>query len=134
MQALETVTPRAAVANLRRSVIMSAGLGLLGVIVLGLFGHVLMGVFLILGLALGAGNTWLVQRSVVAYANSQATNKKIRFTRSVLGRLAIITLVALGCLLLVRPDGAGVLAGVAIFQMLMLGGASVTTFKQLKQP
>jgi hypothetical protein len=122
------------VANLRRSVIMSAGLGLLGVIVLGLFGHVLMGAFLMLGLALGAGNTWLVQRSVVAYANSDATNKKTRFTRSVLGRLGIITLVALGCLLLARPDGVGVLAGVAIFQMLMLGGASVTTFKQLKQP
>jgi hypothetical protein len=112
---------------------MSAGLGVLGLVVLGLLGHVLMGAFLILGLALGAGNTWLVQRSVVAYANSEAANKKGRFTRSVLGRLAVITLVALGCLLLVRPDGVGVLAGVAIFQMLMLGGASVTTFKQLKQ-
>jgi hypothetical protein len=133
VQAIETVTPRAAVANLRRSVIMSAGLGVLGLVVLGLLGHVLMGAFLILGLALGAGNTWLVQRSVVAYANSEAANKKGRFTRSVLGRLAVITLVALGCLLLVRPDGVGVLAGVAIFQMLMLGGASVTTFKQLKQ-
>jgi hypothetical protein len=114
-------------------VIMSAGLGVLGLIVLGLLGHLAMGAFLILGLVLGAGNTWLVQRSVVMYANSEAGNKKGRFTRSVLGRLGIITLVALGCLLLVRPDGAGVLAGVAIFQMLMLGGASVTTFKQLKQ-
>jgi hypothetical protein len=112
---------------------MSAGLGVLGLIVLGLLGHVLMGAFLILGLALGAGNTWLVQRSVVAYANSDAANKKGRFTRSVLGRLGLITLVALSCLLLVGPDGVGVLAGVAIFQMLMLGGASVTTFKQLKQ-
>lgn len=133
MQAIETVTPRAAVANLRRSVIMSAGLGVLGLILLGFLGHVLMGAFLVLGLALGAANTWLVQRAVVAYANSEAGNKKGRFTRSVLGRLGIITLVALGCLLLVRPDGVGVLAGVAIFQMLMLGGASVTTFKQLKQ-
>ena len=133
MQAVETVTPRAAVANLRRSVIMSAGLGVLGLIVLGLLGHVFMGAFLILGLALGAGTPGLVQRSGVAYATSAAANKKGRFTRSVLGRLGIITLVALGCLLLVRPDGVGVLAGVAIFQMLMLGGASVTTFKQLKQ-
>jgi hypothetical protein len=133
VQAFETVTPRAAVANLRRSVIMSAGLGVLGLIVLGLLGHLAMGAFLILGLVLGAGNTWLVQRSVVTYANSEAGNKKGRFTRSVLGRLGIVTLIALGCLLLVRPDGVGVLAGVAIFQMLMLGGASVTTFKQLKQ-
>ena len=133
MQAIPTVTPASAVANLRRSVIMAATIGVLTLIVSGLLGHVLLGVFVLVGLGLGAGNTWLVQRSVVSYANSEATNKKGRFTRSVLGRLAIITVVALGLALLVRPDGVGVLAGVAIFQMLMLGGASVLAFKQLKQ-
>src|SRR5215475_11125805 len=101
---------------------MAATIGVLTLVVSGLLGHVLV------GLGLGAGNTWLVQRSVVSYANSEATNKKGRFTRSVLGRLAIITVVALGLALLVRPDGVGVLAGVAIFQMLMLGGASVLAF------
>lgn len=133
MQAIPTVTPASAVANLRRSVIMAATIGVLILVVSGLLGHVLLGVFVLVGLGLGAGNTWLVQRSVVSYANSEATNKKGRFTRSVLGRLAIITVVALGLALLVRPDGVGVLAGVAIFQMLMLGGASVLAFKQLKQ-
>lgn len=133
MQAIPTVTPASAVANLRRSVIMAATIGVLTLVVSGLLGHVLLGVFVLVGLGLGAGNTWLVQRSVVSYANSEATNKKGRFTRSVLGRLGIITVVALGFALLVRPDGVGVLAGVAIFQMLMLGGASVLAFKQLKQ-
>ena len=133
MQAIPTVTPASAVANLRRSVIMAVTIGVLTLVVSGLLGHALLGVFVLVGLGLGAGNTWLVQRSVVSYANSEATNKKGRFTRSVLGRLAIITVVALGFALLVRPDGVGVLAGVAIFQMLMLGGASVLAFKQLKQ-
>jgi len=126
-------TPRIAVANLRRSIYLGSFLGVASIVVLGLLGHVLMGVFVCIGLALGAGNTWLVQRSVVSYANSEAVNKKIRFTRSVLGRLAIITLVALGCALLIRPDGLGVFAGLAVFQMLMLGASAVTTYRQLKR-
>lgn len=133
MQAIQTVTPRVAVANLRRAVIMSAGLAVASLVVLGLLGHVLMGVFVLLGLILGAGNTWLVQRSVVAYANSAAGNKKGVFTRNVIGRLAVITIVALGVAFFLRPDGLGVFIGLAFFQMLMLGGASVSTYRQLKQ-
>jgi hypothetical protein len=126
-------TPRAAVANLRRSLIMGSFLGVASIVVLGLLGHVVMGLFVSLGLALGAGNTWMVQRSVVTYANSEAGNKKALFTRSVLGRLAIVTLFALGCALLDRPDGLGVFVGLAIFQMLMLGGSAVATYRQLKR-
>jgi hypothetical protein len=121
------------VANLRRAIFMGSFLGLASIVVLGLLGHVFAGVFACVGLALGALNTWMVQRSVVTYANSDAGNKKMRFTRSVFGRLALITVLALGCALLLRPDGLGVFVGLAIFQMLMLGGSLVTTFRQLKQ-
>jgi heme O synthase-like polyprenyltransferase len=43
-------------ANLRRSVILAACLGLASVVVLGLIGHPLMGMFVCIGLALGALN------------------------------------------------------------------------------
>jgi len=33
----------------------------------------------------------------------------------------------------VRPDGIGVFAGLAFFQMVMLGGATVPLIKQLRQ-
>jgi hypothetical protein len=132
VQATPTV-PDVAKGNLRRSIIMASCLGVAAVLVTGLLGHVLMGIFFCLGLALGAVNTRLVQLSVIRYATSDAPNKKARFTRSVFGRLALITVIAVGIGLLLRPDGLGVFGGLAFFQLLMVGGASVPVFKQLKQ-
>jgi hypothetical protein len=133
VQAAPTV-PAVASGTLRRSIIMSSCVGVAAVLVTGLLGHVLMGLFACVGLALGALNTRMVQRSVVRYGTSEATNKKARFTRSVLGRLALITVLAVGAGILVRPDGLGVFAGLAFFQMMMLGGASVGVYRQLKNP
>jgi len=113
---------------------MAAGIGAVAVLVSGLLGHVLVGVFACMGLGLGAMNTFLVQRAVVRYAASEAPNKKARFTRSVLGRLAVITVLAVGVALLVRPDGVGVFGGLAFFQLLLVGGSSVTAYKQLMHP
>jgi hypothetical protein len=120
--------------NLRRSIITASCLGVVAVLITGLLGHVLMGLFACVGLGLGALNTHLVQRSVVRYADSDAPNKKARFTLSVLGRLALITVLAVGVALLVRPDGLGVFAGLAFFQLILIGGSSVTVYKQLKNP
>jgi len=113
---------------------MASCLGVVAVLVTGLLGHVLMGLFGCVGLALGATNARLVQRAVIIYATSEYTNKKARFTRSVLGRLALITVLAVGFGVLVRPDGLGVFVGLAFFQLLMIGGASVPVYRQLKNP
>jgi hypothetical protein len=125
--------PAPAIANLRLSVIVSIGLGLVAVVVLGLAGHLAMGLFGCLGLALGALNSRMVQRSVVHFGASERPNKKSAFTRSVLVRLAGITLVAVGCALLVRPDGFGAIIGVGLFQMLMLVFAAVPVFRELRR-
>lgn len=124
--------PVHAAGNLRRSAVVAACAGVLGLVGCALAGHVAMGLFLLLGLGLGALNSLLVQRSVVQFAASEAANKKRRFTMSVLGRLAAITVVALICVFLVRPDGLGVIAGLALFQLIMLGGASVPLLKELR--
>jgi hypothetical protein len=123
--------PAVAVGNLRRSIIMAAVAGVLATVLLGLTGHVYMGLFGCLGLALGAVNSRMVQKAVLAFGNSGAVNKKAMFTRSILTRLALVTVVALGCAFFVRPDGYGVFGGLAFFQMLMLGGASVPVYRQL---
>jgi hypothetical protein len=125
--------PAAAHANLRRSVVVAACLGGASVVVLAFFGHVVMALFGCLGLALGAVNTRLVQRSVLAFGASEAANKKAQFTRSVLARLGAITLIAVACALLTRPDGLGVIVGLAVFQLLMVGGAALPVLRELKQ-
>jgi hypothetical protein len=111
-------------------VVVSAVLGAVAVVVTSLAGHPLMGVFGCLGLALGAVNNRMLQRSVLAYA-ADGIGKK-RFRRGVMARLGAITLLAIGLALIVRPDGLGTFAGLALFQVIMLIGAAVPVFRGLR--
>lgn len=124
--------PAHAVANRRRSVLVAGPLGAVALLLLVLLGHPVAGVLFSVGLALGALNTWLVQRSVVRYAASSARDAKRRFVGGVFGRLALISLAALGICLLFLPDGLGVLAGLAVFQVLMLASASLPLIRELR--
>ncbi len=126
-----TVPPHAA-ANLRRCMIISIPLGVVAIGLLALIGHPLAGVLVCVGLALGAANTYLVQRSVVKYAASAVPAKR-RFVAGVFVRLAVISVFALGICLLLLPDGLGVLGGLAAFQILMLAAASMPLIRELRQ-
>jgi hypothetical protein len=120
-----------AAANLRRSTVISAVLGVVAIVVLTLQGHPLMGVFGILGLALGAYNNRLLQRSVIRFASSPDWGRR-QFRRGVMARLGLITLLAIALGLLIRPDGLGVFSGLAVFQIVMLIGAAVPVFRSLR--
>jgi hypothetical protein len=124
-------TPVSAAANLRRSTIVGAALGVVAIVVTSMYGHPLMGVFGCVGIALGAVNNRMLQTSVIRYAASPEIGRK-QFRHGVLGRLGLITLLALGLGLLVRPDGLGVFVGLAVFQILMLIGAAVPVFRSLR--
>jgi hypothetical protein len=124
-------TPVSAAANLRRSAIVGAVLGIVAVVVTSLNGHPLMGIFGCVGIALGAINNRMLQMSVIAYANDPMMDKK-RFRNGVFARLGGITLLSVAIGLLIRPDGLGVFAGLAVFQILMLVGAAVPVFRSLR--
>lgn len=124
-------TPVSAATNLRRSAILGTILGLLAIVIGSLENHPLMGVFGLLGIALGATNNYMLQKSVVHYATHEGMTKK-RFSQGVVVRLLGITLVAAALALLVRPDGSGVFAGLAVFQILMLVGAAVPVFRNMR--
>jgi ATP synthase I chain len=123
------VPPRAA-ANLKRSLVLAIPIGALALVVLALLGHPLAGFFVILGLAFGVLNTRLMQRSVVRYGERRS---KGGFVGGMLGRLALLTVASLAAVFLVRPDGIGLLVGIAIFQVIVLLGAAVPVFKELRQ-
>jgi hypothetical protein len=124
-------TPVSAAANLRRSAVLSAVLGVVAIIVLSIEGHPLMGVFGFVGLGLGALNNRMLQRSVLRYALNETVGKK-QFRRGVMARLGLVTLIAFGFGILLRPDGLGVFVGLAVFQLLMLIGAAVPVFRSLR--
>jgi hypothetical protein len=124
-------TPVSAAANLRRSAVVGAVLGVVAIIVTSIEGHPLMGLFGCVGLALGAVNNRMLQKSVLVYATDATMNRK-RFRNGVLGRLGGITVLAIVIGLIDRPDGLGVFAGLALFQILMLVGAALPVFRSLR--
>jgi hypothetical protein len=122
------VDPRA---NLRRSAILGTALGVAATVITSLEGHPLMGLLGCLGIALGALNNLMLQKSVIAYA-TDASVTKARFRNGVLGRLSGITIFSIAIALLLRPDGLGVFAGLAVFQILMLVGAALPVFRSMR--
>ena len=126
------LNPITAAENLRRSIVVACALGVAAIIACSLIGHPLMGIFGTLGLAVGALNNWLLQRSVIAQAASASAPSKSTFRRGVMRRLLGITLIAAAIAALVRPDGFGVFFGLAVFQIVLLFGAAIPVFRSLR--
>ena len=124
-------TPVSAAANLRRSIVISAAVAVAAIVATIALGHPLMGLFGTVGLALGALNNWLLQRSVLRYGMDESIGKK-QFRNGVLRRLAAVTLIAVGLAILVRPDGIAVFVGLALFHAIMLIGAAAPVFASLR--
>ncbi len=124
-------TPVSAVANLRRSTIVGLVLSVAAIAITATQGHPWMGVFGLLGIVLGAVNNFMLQKSVLRFATNENVTRK-RFGGWVLMRLGAVTLFAIGIGLLNNPDGLGVFAGLAVFQILMLVGAALPVFRSLR--
>jgi hypothetical protein len=119
----------------RRTVTRSAiAAGVIAVIACALLipaGYPLWALFGVIGLVLGLANAILAVISVTNFATTQPT--KARFVRSVLGRLAIITVVAFACALLFRPSGFGVFGGLAMFQFVLVVCSMLPLIKEIRQ-
>ena len=124
-------TPPVTVATFRRSAIMAAVAAAAVVVVLVLAGYPLFGLFAVVGVALGTLNMWLAVRSVARFATSRPS--KVRFSGSVLGRLAVITTIALVVAWLVRPAGIAVFGGIALFQLLAIVSSMLPLIKEIRQ-
>ena len=133
MSATDAVSaiPAGKMLNLRRPLLMAGAMGALGLLATGLLGHILMGVFGCVGLGLGLLNTRLVQRSVSRATITENPSKRA-LAFSALGRLAIITVLAVGIALIIRPDGLGVFAGLAVFQFIITASTAGTVVKELR--
>jgi hypothetical protein len=116
----------------RRAVLISAGLGVASLLVAALLGHAGVGMLICVGLGLGAANGALVQVSAAKYSLRTEPDKR-RFALGVLARLSVISVIALFFAIAFRPAGLAVIFGLALFQLLMLGAASVAMLRTLRQ-
>jgi hypothetical protein len=124
-------TPPITRSTFRRAVTMAGIVTAVAFVVLLVLGYGLFGLFLAVGVALGALNMWLAVRSVANFANSRPS--KARLSGSVLGRLAVITVLALVIAWLVRPAGIAVFGGLALFQFLAIVSSMLPLIKEIRQ-
>jgi len=124
--------PISTAADLRRVALAAACLAAVGVVALVVVGRPLMGLFLVVGFGLGLVNVLLLRKAASQFAAVDGGGKP-RFALGALGRLAVITVLALGIAVLVQPDGMGVFLGLAAFQLLLVGVALVPLLKELRQ-
>jgi hypothetical protein len=124
-------TPPVTRATFRRSAITAIVLAVVALVVLVPMGLGLYAVFGAVGLGLGVLNSWLVMRAVANFAATQPS--KAAFSRTVLGRLALITVLAFACALVFRPAGLGVFAGLAVFQFVAVASSMVPLIKESRK-
>lgn len=118
--------------SLKKPLIMASAFAVLGLVASGLLGHIWMGACGVLGLALGLLNIKLVQRAV-AKVTAEDHPSKQKLAVSSAGRLALVTVVALGFGIFFKPDGLGVFVGLAVFQVILVINTSVPVLKGLRQ-
>ena len=104
----------------RRTVAAALIVGVASLVAALSFGHLWIGVGACIGLALGTVNYRLVGVSVDKVAAMGTDNPKRPLAANTLGRLGIITVIALGLAFVNKGLGFGVLAGLAVFQLLLI--------------
>ena len=97
----------------------------------GLLGHLMVGVFFGIGLVLGLLNAVLVQRSVDAIT-AQAHPLKRTMALNSATRLLVLTVIGLTIAFIFRPQGLGVVFGMALFQVVLVISTALPVMKKLR--
>ncbi|OBK12606.1 ATP synthase subunit I [Mycobacterium asiaticum] len=94
-------------------------------------GHPVVGAFFGVGLLLGLLNALLVRRSVESITARDHPLKRSMAINSA-SRVALITILALVIAFIFRPEGLGVVFGLAIFQVLLVASTALPVWKKLR--
>jgi ATP synthase I chain len=108
----------------RRTVSMALVVGVAALVAAVSFGNVLVGLGACIGLGLGTFNFRMIGNSVAKVSASDVENKKKPLALNTLGRLGIITVVAIGLMLVSHSLGWGVFGGLFAFQVILLTNAA----------
>jgi hypothetical protein len=115
-----------------RVFVIGAVLGGVGLLIASLLGHVVVGLLLLVGLALGAANNIMTVRSILKFTAAGDPDRK-KFAKASLARLAYVSLIAVVFLIVFRRDGIAVLAGLAVFHLLAALATSVPALKEFRK-
>jgi hypothetical protein len=114
-----------------RLLAISVALAGLATVAAALLGHPMVGVFFGIGLALGLLNAVLVQRSVEAITAGEHPLKRKMALNSAT-RLLVMTVIGLTIAFIFRPQGLGVVFGMALFQVLLVLSTALPVMKKIR--
>jgi hypothetical protein len=117
----------------RRTALASVVAGVVGAGIAVLVGQPYFAPGLIVGLALAIANHRVFQSSALRFTTPEGVVNRKPFAGSVALRLGACTAVAIGLLILDRPVGWGVIAGLALFQAMMLVNALIALLRYTRQ-
>ncbi len=114
-----------------RLLVISVALTAVAIVAAGLLGHPMVGVFFGIGLLMGLLNALGVRRSVaVITADAHPLKKKVALNSA--GRLLVISVIGLIIAFVFRPEGLGVVFGLAIFQVLLVFSTALPVWQKLR--
>jgi hypothetical protein len=108
----------------RRTTSMALVVGVAALVASVSFGNALVGLGACIGLGLGLFNFRMIGNSVARVSASEVVNKRRPLALNTLGRLGIITVVAIGLMLVSHSVGWGVFGGLFVFQIILLTNAA----------
>jgi len=114
-----------------RVLVLPAACAATALLVAGIFGHLGIGLLLAAGVALGAVNGLLMESATARLTPEAAPPRKV-IVKSSLGRLGLITVVALAIAFLARPNGWLLLLGLACYQLLSLAAMLGTAAREAR--
>lgn len=114
-----------------RLFVISLGVTAVATLVAGFAGHPIVGAFFGIGLLLGLLNALMVRRSVESITARDHPLKRSMAINSA-SRVAIITILALIIAFIFRPEGLGVVFGLALFQVLLVASTALPVWKKLR--
>ncbi|MCV7399343.1 ATP synthase subunit I [Mycobacterium fragae] len=114
-----------------RLLVISVALTAVAIAAAGWLGHPMVGVFIGIGLLMGLLNALLVRRSVaVITADAHPLKKKLALNSA--GRLLVISVIGLIIAFAFRPEGLGVVFGLALFQLLLVFSTALPVWQKLR--
>ena len=113
----------------RRTALAALVVGVGALAILVLLGYPLVGLGVCLGMAMALANFRLIAASTVKASASENADKRRPLVMNTLGRLGVISIVALGLTLLQRQLGFGTLIGLAVFQFTLLANVVVAMLR-----
>lgn len=113
----------------RRTALTASAVGTVGLVLLLLLGNPLAGLGLCLGMVMALGNFRLISAATAKASTTGREDNRRPLAMNTLGRLAVISAVALGVTFLSRSLGFGTLVGLALFQFILLANVVVAMLR-----